>query len=768
MGVGRGQGEVAQRGSRNALAQLDVDARSLQLTQVLVAVEHGLQLAALVALHGTDHVVVDQGLGVVGADQVVQLDAVIVDAEVGVGPGREHHAEVHAFGALRLQLAVANGEEGRVLPRARHVRITRVDHAAVGDAGAVGVLRQRRRTEALRRRGTHQQEIQRLPAQAELGRKRVAEVVVVVGTRGGGQFQARGQRHVHFGIGGADLALAVHFRDGRAHLQAGVDLPGIVGIELLAAPLGTGGKADVAGPGAAQGAGDLRVHALQHRFGRAQGGDVDGIDHRLRGGRRVEQVVAAAGQRIGQRPAVGEATGHRLALAAACAERGHFPIPGGGAAAQADHAAIGRGAVGLDGAAEVEEGVFDRHGAAVRVVRAAGWQVGRHRFGQAGFGVQGEAAAFQGEERAAAEPRGALDLAVEHFAEGLDVLAEAEGAVGVGLVALGRRNEGGVRRLVEAAGITGQAVDGRAGDAGGAGGAVAVGIEHRHRDAVDEVARALGRPAVPAAAGLVAVDAALGQVAFVLVQAFAVIALQAEEDVVAIGIQVTEAADELQVLLVQAALVGAAEAAADLGTFEVLPGDDVDHAGHGIGTVHGRGTVLEHFDALDRHQRQRVEVDEGVGQATGREAVVGQAAAVEQHQRVLLREPAQADAGRAGRPAVVGGFVAGIAGVGRDGTQHVGDGGLAGLFQLLAADHLHRVGRFGVGALDVGTGDAHGGQGAGFATGVGGGFGGGRQRRGQSDGQGRHEQGVLGHDDVGGGSGRRKFRSNPCQVRRDQ
>lgn len=199
----------------------------------------------------------------------------------------------------------------------------------------------------------------------------------------------------------------------------------------------------------------------------------------------------------------------------------------------------------------------------------------------------------------------------------------------------------------------------------------------------------------------------------------------------------------------QAALVGTAEAAADLGAFEVLPGDDVDHAGHGIGAVHRRGAVLEHFDALDGHQRQRVEIDEGVGQAAGREAIVGQAAAVEQHQRVLLRQAAQADAGRAGGPAVVGGFVAGVAGVGRDRTQHIGHGGLAGLFQLLPADHLHRVGGFGIGTLDVGAGDAHGGQGAGFATGVGGGFGGGRQRRGQSDGQGRHEQGVLGHDDVG-------------------
>ena len=182
-GVSGGHGEVAERSGRDALAQLDVDARCLQLAQVLVAVVDGLQLAALVALHGAGHVVVDQGLGVVGAYQVVQLDAVVVHAQVGVGPWRQHHAEVHALGALGLQCVVANGEEGRVLARARHVRITRVGHAAVGDAGAVGVLRQRRCTEALRRRGTHQQEIERLPAQADLRRERIAEIIVVIGAR---------------------------------------------------------------------------------------------------------------------------------------------------------------------------------------------------------------------------------------------------------------------------------------------------------------------------------------------------------------------------------------------------------------------------------------------------------------------------------------------------------------------------------------------------------------------------------------------------------
>ena len=55
----------------------------------------------------------------------------------------------------------------------------------------------------------------------------------------------------------------MHLGDGRAHLQAGIDLPRVVGIELLAAPFGTGREADLTRPGVAQAAGDLRVDALQ-------------------------------------------------------------------------------------------------------------------------------------------------------------------------------------------------------------------------------------------------------------------------------------------------------------------------------------------------------------------------------------------------------------------------------------------------------------------------------------------------------------------------
>src|SRR5690606_30542444 len=40
-------------------------------------------------------------------------------------------------------------------------------------------------------------------------------------------------------------------------------------------------------------------------------------------------------------------------------------------------------------------------------------------------------------------------------------------------------------------------------------------------------------------------------------------------------------------------------------------GDDVDHAGDGVGAVDGRGAVLQHLDAVHQRQRDGVEVHRG-------------------------------------------------------------------------------------------------------------------------------------------------------------
>ena len=618
----------------------------------------------------------------------------------------------------------------------------RVDHpgGGVGNHRGRGVFRQARRAEALGGGRPQHHPVGRLPADAELGREGIAKVVVMVKAGGGIHLQPRGQRQHHFGIGRMHVTHTVGFGNGRADLQAGIDLPRVVRIQVLAAELVAGGKADAAVFELTQGAGGLGVDAQQARLGRTHGGQGNAVNHRRRRGRRVEQVVAAIGQGVIQRPAVGKATGHGFTFGAGRAVGRHFPVPVFGVAAQPGQRAPGLGAVGLQRLAQVEEGVFQGHVLAIRVVRAGSGQDGIDRLGQAGVGIQGKAARFQGEVRAGTEPRRAFQVTVEQLAEGLDVVAQALAAGDIALPALGRGNQGGRVVEVVGAGLPAAAVDRRAVGEHGAGRAVAVGIEQRHRDPADQETGPLGRPAVQPATGQVAVVTAGGQLALAVVQPLAVVAFQREQHVPAIGLQVAQTANQLGALRAHVALPGLAGAGAHFQALEILPGDDVDHPGHRIGAVHRAGAVLEHLDALHRHQRQGIDVDEGVRQAAIGEAVVGQAAAVEQDQGVLAAQPAQADAGRAGGPTRVLGFIGATTGVGRDRAQQLGGGLLAGLGNLLAADHLHRVGGFGVGALDVGTGDLHRIQGA---AGIAlfqtlGGMGGGRQ--GKDGGNGSHQQ----------------------------
>ncbi|KAG1533540.1 hypothetical protein G6F50_015843 [Rhizopus delemar] len=69
---------------------------------------------------------------------------------------------------------------------------------------------------------------------------------------------------------------------------------------------------------------------------------------------------------------------------------------------------------------------------------------------------------------------------------------------------------------------------------------------------------------------------------------------------------------------------------------EVLAGDDVDHAGDGVGAVDRRGAVGQHFNALDHRGRDGSQV----GVAAGADA---HALAVQQHQGALRAQAAQVD-----------------------------------------------------------------------------------------------------------------------------
>src|SRR5690606_37057176 len=93
---------------------------------------------------------------------------------------------------------------------------------------------------------------------------------------------------------------------------------------------------------------------------------------------------------------------------------------------------------------------------------------------------------------------------------------------------------------------------------------------------------------------------------------------------------------------VTAADLGRAVAVADLDAVEVLAGDDVHHAADRVGTVHGRSAVGQDLDALDRSQRDGVEV--GAGRGSHR---VGRGAtAVDQHQGTAGAQATQVDRGQ--------------------------------------------------------------------------------------------------------------------------
>ena len=215
--------------------------------------------------------------------------------------------------------------------------------------------------------------------------------------------------------------------------------------------------------------------------------------------------------------------------------------------------------------------------------------------------------------------------------------------------------------------------------------------------------------------------------------------IQAEECVPAILGQVAGTGGQGGLLGIAVAVTGQAVGRTQDRTFEVAAQNDVHHAGDGIGAVDRRCAVLEHFHALDGIERNGAEVGEHllavVGQAVGRHA-----AAIQQHQRRARTEAAQRDAGAATGEAVAEGLGNGAGAIGGDRLQVLGQRGLATAVDLLAAHHLHRGRRLGVGAGDVGAGDRDAVEVGGFFL---------REGGGGSDGAGQ-QQGAAG-EDVGDG-----------------
>src|SRR5690606_36496430 len=121
-----------------------------------------------------------------------------------------------------------------------------------------------------------------------------------------------------------------------------------------------------------------------------------------------------------------------------------------------------------------------------------------------------------------------------------------------------------------------------------------------------------------------------------------------------------------------------------------------DHAGDGVGTVDGRGAILQDLDALDDRRRDRVEVDRAAQR-------LDPATAVDEDQGARGAEVAQRDLGRAVTAVVEGAVDAGA--VRGNARQDFGYRGDALLLDRGAVEDEDGLRGLGIDRADARTGD---------------------------------------------------------------
>src|SRR5688572_6869018 len=200
-------------------------------------------------------------------------------------------------------------------------------------------------------------------------------------------------------------------------------------------------------------------------------------------------------------------------------------------------------------------------------------------------------------------------------------------------------------------------------------------------------------------------DAAAREVALAAAQPVVLAVIERDGGVEALLGEIAEAEQGVGAPAATAGLLGDCAVDRGFAADVVLAQDEVDHAGDRIGAVDRGGAFLQHLDALDRRDRDVVDVD---GRAVGQSPAGSDALAVDQDQGALRAQAAQRYAGnaasaRAGRRRLHAVAVA----LQRDvqALQELLDVRGAGSFDFFARDDLDRQGGFGVDASQRGTGD---------------------------------------------------------------
>ena len=224
---------------------------------------------------------------------------------------------------------------------------------------------------------------------------------------------------------------------------------------------------------------------------------------------------------------------------------------------------------------------------------------------------------------------------------------------------------------------------------------VEVEVEHIGRDAEDR--RRL--EAVPLPAFLEEDLAAARELPLGRTQLRAPVGAGGQHHVVAVGLEIAVALGHADVGLARTtARIRDARGADAVGG--AAPGDEVDDAGDRIRAVQRRRAVGQHLDALDRRDRDAIEVD-GVRRAGQRlPAERRQPPPVEQHQRAVLAEVVDRDAGESEALGTDRTRFDRRAHDGRQVLDEIGSRRVAAALDRLALDHLHRQRRLGIDAAD--------------------------------------------------------------------
>ncbi len=169
--------------------------------------------------------------------------------------------------------------------------------------------------------------------------------------------------------------------------------------------------------------------------------------------------------------------------------------------------------------------------------------------------------------------------------------------------------------------------------------------------------------------------------------------------------------EDVLVVLATMRALRLAHLAVDLEAVEIVFGDDVDHAGHGIGTVDGARPFAQHFQPVHADQGQGLGIigDQRDIALRLRGRIADHAPAIDQHQGIADAGTAQVDRGDVAARRVVG--LLAVGGVERDiahfrnGAQQVVAGDRAGGGDLAGRQDGHRQGGCRLGAADAAADD---------------------------------------------------------------